>query len=144
MVQGKHLFNERLPSRDASAGPHLAMIISLLGAPPPELLQKGGFTEFYFDENGRPAISGVATEECLSHPGQFRNPGSVSKASLEDEEDTLEGEEKTLFLAFIRRMLQWRPVDRPTALELVSDPWLELKAVEESLGDDEAITTAKS
>lgn len=44
--------------------------------------------------------------------------------SLEDEEENLEGEEKEVFLAFLRKMLQWRPEDRQSAKELLKDPWL--------------------
>jgi serine/threonine-protein kinase SRPK3 len=36
----------------------------------------------------------------------------------------MEGEEKALFLKFVRRMLQWLPEDRDTAKELREDPWL--------------------
>ena len=44
--------------------------------------------------------------------------------SLEDEEEYLEGDEKTLFLRFLRKMLQWAPEDRESAKELMEDPWL--------------------
>ena len=35
------------------------------------------------------------------------------------------GEEKALFLNFVRKMLQWLPEDRETAKELRNDPWLQ-------------------
>jgi hypothetical protein len=35
------------------------------------------------------------------------------------------GEEKGLFLNFVRKMLQWLPEDRKTAKELREDPWLQ-------------------
>lgn len=37
----------------------------------------------------------------------------------------MEGEEKALFVAFVRRMLQWVPEERATARELRDDPWLQ-------------------
>lgn len=37
---------------------------------------------------------------------------------------TLSSEDKMLFLEFVTRMLQWLPEDRPTASELLKDPWL--------------------
>lgn len=45
------------------------------------------------------------------------------------EEKTLEAAEtklkdKAKFLAFMRRALAWDPNDRPTAKELLKDPWL--------------------
>jgi len=53
IFEGKHLFNKRLPSRDASAGAHLARMISLLGAPPEEILQAGTATSELFGESGK-------------------------------------------------------------------------------------------
>jgi hypothetical protein len=35
------------------------------------------------------------------------------------------GEEKGLFLNFVRKMLQWLPEDRKTAKELREDSWLQ-------------------
>jgi hypothetical protein len=35
------------------------------------------------------------------------------------------GEEKALFLNFVKRMLQWLSEDRGTAKELREDPWLQ-------------------
>lgn len=42
--------------------------------------------------------------------------------TLEASETKLE--DKTKFLAFMRRALAWDPNDRPTAKELLQDPWL--------------------
>jgi serine/threonine protein kinase len=56
--------------------------------------------------------------------GNFKIDVEVVSSSLEDEEENLEGEEKAQFLAFIRKMLQWRPEDRLSAKELLGDPWL--------------------
>lgn len=47
--------------------------------------------------------------------------------NLEELEENLEGENKALFLNFMRSMLQWRPEDRTTAKELLEDPWLNSK-----------------
>jgi serine/threonine protein kinase len=41
---------------------------------------------------------------------------------LEDTILSLEGEDKLLFLDFVRKMLQWLPEDRATAKELMEDP----------------------
>jgi serine/threonine protein kinase len=34
------------------------------------------------------------------------------------------GEDKKLFIEFVRKMLQWLPENRSTAKELLADPWL--------------------
>ena len=44
--------------------------------------------------------------------------------SLEQSQGIFEGEEKALFLAFIRKMVRWRPEERASARELMGDPWL--------------------
>jgi len=110
LFEGKHLFNERLPSRDASAGAHLARMISLLGPPPKDLLDlnKGATAEF-FDEDGA-----------------FKFVDKVTETSLEAEEENMDegSEEKAKFLAFLRKMLQWRSKDRLPAIELLEDSWL--------------------
>lgn len=61
------------------------------------------------------------------------------KTSLEEEEKLLDGEEKTEFLRFIRRMLQWDPANRPSARELVNDPFLHIEsnAGQEERGETE-------
>jgi serine/threonine protein kinase len=36
----------------------------------------------------------------------------------------IEGEEKEVFLDFVRSMLRWVPEERKTATELLEHPWL--------------------
>lgn len=44
--------------------------------------------------------------------------------SLESAEARLEGDEKKLFLNFIRKMLQWRTEDRKALKDVFNDEWL--------------------
>lgn len=60
--------------------------------------------------------------------GQLKEGQKVTKTSLEEEEKHLEGKEKTEFLRFVRRMLQWDPARRPSARELVNDPFLHIES----------------
>ncbi|OBT61314.1 hypothetical protein VE03_09523 [Pseudogymnoascus sp. 23342-1-I1] len=101
LYEGKHLFKERLPSRMESVPAHIARMIALLGPPPKELLKRGEFSDMFFDED-------------------------VEDTSLEDEEENLDGEEKRVFLRFLRGMVQWVPEERKTARELIDDPWLNI------------------
>lgn len=48
----------------------------------------------------------------------------IPSASLETLESRLSGQEKELFLGFIRSMLRWLPEERKTARQLLEDPWL--------------------
>lgn len=141
LFEGKHLFNCRLPNREASSSAHLARMVSLLGLPPADLIARGKRSSEYFDEDGRffsrPDSPGIQWGPGRSHRtlgtlkvkptgGDSPSEGTaVERTTLEEEEDELEGAEKTSFLAFVRKMLQWRPEDRPSARELIEDPWLQ-------------------
>jgi serine/threonine protein kinase len=46
--------------------------------------------------------------------------------NLESTVTSLEGDERDEFLNFVRKMLRWLPEKRPTAKELIDDPWLNL------------------
>jgi serine/threonine protein kinase len=60
--------------------------------------------------------------------GEFMRKDFIpTDVRLEDIILSLEGEDKRLFLVFVRRMLQWLPEDRATAKELMEDPWLQPK-----------------
>ncbi|KAL1880227.1 hypothetical protein VTK73DRAFT_6055 [Phialemonium thermophilum] len=107
MVEGTNLFTDNKGGRWKSALPHMARMISLLGPPPQDLLDGAPDTKKYF-KNGR-----------------FKKADKVTRTSLEEEATILEGDEKAAFLRFLRRLLQWRASDRPSALELLKDPWLQ-------------------
>ncbi|KNG79982.1 protein kinase [Aspergillus nomiae NRRL 13137] len=36
----------------------------------------------------------------------------------------IHGDDKTMFIEFVKRMIKWRPEERSTAKELLQDPWL--------------------
>lgn len=61
-----------------------------------------------------------------NHPtGKWQSEVSIpDTTTLEENENFLEGENKEVFLNFVRGMLQWRPEDRKTAKQLLQDPWL--------------------
>lgn len=93
---------DRLPSRKDPTPARIARIIALLGPPPKDMLERGSWSNNFFDESSK-----------------FKAKVQIATTSLEDEMKSLQGEEKTSFLKFLRRMLQWRPEDRATARELV-------------------------
>jgi serine/threonine-protein kinase SRPK3 len=47
-----------------------------------------------------------------------------NRPNLEDSITSLGGEEKQLFLSFIRKLLTWWPKNRKASAELFEDPWL--------------------
>lgn len=110
MLEGKHLFTERLPSREKSSGKHLARMVALLGNPPSDFLKRSRISNEYFDDEGNLKIQ--------------ETPETTATTTLDEEENVLEGEERTQFLAFMRKTLQWRPEDRASAKDLLQDPWV--------------------
>ncbi|KAF4458105.1 CMGC/SRPK protein kinase [Fusarium austroafricanum] len=86
---------------------HLAELIATLGPPPPEFLQRNPKRAAgFWDERGK-----------------WLGSAPIPKGrSLEELETRLE--DSTSFIAFLRRVLTWVPEDRPTARELLQDPWL--------------------
>ncbi|KAI0278744.1 kinase-like domain-containing protein [Russula brevipes] len=88
---------------------HLAHMVALLGPPPKEFLErtKGDRVQNWFDENGN-----------------WRGAAEVPMLNLEEAEKRLDGEEKKLFLDFVRKMLKWKPEERSSAKDLLDDLWL--------------------
>ena len=57
--------------------------------------------------------------------GNLKTPDIVPiNFSFDHSTTTIHGEDKTMFLQFVSRMLKWQPEDRSTAKELLTDPWL--------------------
>ncbi|KAF5601319.1 cmgc srpk kinase [Fusarium pseudocircinatum] len=101
------LFTAKDEDGDMYDAAHLAELIATLGPPPQEFLQRNGERAAdFWDEQGK--WLGLAP--------------IPKNRSLEDLETRLK--DSTGFIAFLRRVLTWLPEDRPTAKELVQDPWL--------------------
>ncbi len=93
-------------------------MVALLGPPPRQLLDDSGPRALeFFNEDGSP--KGEAPNETLE---------LVLASSLERVEQTMTAEESGAFLAFLRRTLTWTEEERPTASELIDDPWLQTKS----------------
>ncbi|KAI1357398.1 serine threonine protein kinase, CMGC group [Xylaria arbuscula] len=87
---------------------HLAEIAGLLGKPPRQLLDRGKLSYKFFNDRGD------------FHP----DIPLAASVPLEQRETNLEREELELFLAMMRRMLQWQPADRSTAKTMADDKWI--------------------
>ncbi|KAJ6036014.1 serine/threonine protein kinase [Penicillium herquei] len=102
-----HLFYARDSEKNGSDTHHLAEMIAVLGPPPEDVLHRSQYGNEFFDVNGK-----------------WKGSVEIPPISLEKLEDNLQGAQQDLFLSFVRKMLQWRPEDRASAKELLSDPWL--------------------
>ncbi|KZF20743.1 kinase-like protein [Xylona heveae TC161] len=109
VLEGKALFEAAAPrvDRKYEDGKHLAYITALLGPPPQELLKKGRRTQKFYDAAGD--LKGIDIPTNFSFETTLTN---------------VKGEEKKMFIAFVKRMLKWKPEERSAAEELLGDPWL--------------------
>ncbi|EXJ79988.1 CMGC/SRPK protein kinase [Capronia epimyces CBS 606.96] len=111
LLEGEHLFG-RIFDDKGQHDPfqHIASMVNLIGQPPTEFVRRSETTEQCFDAKG----DWIAEEH-----------GRITAASLEDIETRLVGQEKEVFLNFMRSMLKWLPEERSSANELLDDPWLQ-------------------
>ncbi|KAM5503253.1 hypothetical protein McaMca56_001178 [Microsporum canis] len=107
LVKGPTLFNARNEEKLLDDRLHLAEIVAIMGPPPKEFLERSQVSLLYWDENG-----------------QWRGLAPIPEISLESLAEGIEGEDIQGFIAFLRRILRWLPEERPTAGELMFDPWL--------------------
>lgn len=74
-------------------------------------------------------FSHVSAQKYLANykTGQFKFLNLIPKQRrMENELTVIEGDEKHMFIGFISKILRWRPEERGTAEELLSDPWLQI------------------
>ncbi|KAM6511930.1 hypothetical protein FALCPG4_016917 [Fusarium falciforme] len=107
LLEGRTLFSARKEDGSFSDGVHLSEFIAALSSPPAQLLHRHRMRalEYWNEDYKWDEFVPIPKEKTLE----------VSETKLKD---------KTKFLAFIRRALTWDPNDRPTAKELLQDPWL--------------------
>ena len=107
MFENKHLFNAQDDNGEGSSLHHMAEMVAILGPPPLDYLQRTKTSWKYFDESGK-----------------WKGAVEIPDISLENTESQLAGEDKALFLDFMRKMLQWIPEHRQTAKQLLNHSWL--------------------
>lgn len=56
--------------------------------------------------------------------GQLEYPSNMAALDFETSVSQISGEEKRMFIKFVKKMITWEPKDRKTAKELLDDPWL--------------------
>ena len=99
---------------------------AVLGTPSRKFLDPSERRCQFWDQNGwYTTLFNMATLITLDFtPGNWKETAPISTSNLEHREMRLEGHEKDDFLRFLQRMLRWDPEERPSAKELLFDPWL--------------------
>ncbi|KAJ5355810.1 kinase-like domain-containing protein [Penicillium concentricum] len=101
LFQQGHLFYGRDSRKQNSDVNHIAEMIAVLGPPPRDMLHR------------------IAT--TLQTSLMLKGAAPIPPRALEQLEGNLQGEQQQLFLAFMRKMLRWRPEERSSARDLLSD-----------------------
>ncbi|PYI10620.1 kinase domain protein [Aspergillus sclerotiicarbonarius CBS 121057] len=110
LFEGQHLFGDIFDSRGGhDPFRHLAIMVALVGPPPSEFVRRSETAEQCFGSSG----------DWIAH-----HEAPVPSVSLGALEKRLSGQEKEVFLAFIRSMLEWMPEERKTAKQLLEHPFL--------------------
>ncbi|KUJ06460.1 CMGC protein kinase [Mollisia scopiformis] len=133
MMEGKDLFqNFRTDQGDYDTRRHLGEMIALLGPPPKELLDR----ERAWGSVKWDGVLGRDGKPCPTARQYFGGPFLMmvflyedlipKNVTLEGTVAAFQGDEKQLFLNFVKNMLQWVPEHRKSAKELLQDPWLGL------------------
>lgn len=130
LLEAKRLFTARDEDGDLYDAAHLAQLIAALGPPPAEFLAKNPERKAdFWNEQGLPDTASdpmdIRDVSLIlgTHLGEWLGLAPIPYArTMEALERRLE--EKSGFLKFIRRALTWMPEARPTAKELLQDPWL--------------------
>ncbi|KAL4875070.1 protein kinase [Aspergillus karnatakaensis] len=110
VLEGRKLFKDIDPLhvQEYNELGHLACITELLGDPPKELLDKGRRTSRF----------------CTGQ-GIFKGPTvDPTTFNFENLLNNVKGENKRMFIEFVKRMMKWRPEERSIARELLQAPWL--------------------
>ncbi|KAI1951440.1 hypothetical protein LOZ12_005829 [Ophidiomyces ophidiicola] len=107
LFEPEYLFDARVTQGQYDDASHLAQMIAVLGPPPLDFLTRSNNYLQYWDVNGN-----------------WRGLAPIPDISLEGLEKRLTGNDKEAFLTFLRQMLCWKPEERPSAGEIIYDPWV--------------------
>jgi hypothetical protein len=132
MMEGRDLFiHLRSANGEYDVRAHLGEMIALLGHPPKKLIDrelswsKVKWSHAVSNSEGKLSQT---TREYFGRPfftsdGEFMHKGLIPMdVSLENSVPSLQGEDREVFLDFVRMMLHWLPEERKTARELLEHP----------------------
>lgn len=99
-------------------------MVSIMGPPPPDFLERSEKSQLFWDTAGDDRPSFRLLHILSVSLGNWKGVVPILETDLKTAEQRLHGEEKLLFLSFLRKMLQWKPEDRSDILDIFMDEWL--------------------
>ncbi len=110
---------------------HFAEMISLMGPPPKQFLERSDRCRQYWDREGKFSQTGTKIGRLhsigaasLTIEGNWIAATPIPDQTLQSREIRLEGEDRELLLALMRKFLRWLPEERPSAQDLFEDKFL--------------------
>ncbi|KAL1851132.1 hypothetical protein Plec18167_001902 [Paecilomyces lecythidis] len=134
LLEGKDLFSQVHDDQGRySSWIHLAEMVAVLGLPPRRMLDLSNERLNY---KWQQPIENPEGELCyrpreyfggpfFDRKGAFLDKKLIPNRKLEDTLPSLSVEERTTFLEFARKMIQWALEERKTAVQLLSDPFFD-------------------
>lgn len=112
---------------------------SLLGPPSPEFVAscKG---ETLPDERGVGNIDIATASKGLGRELEMH----AWESGMGKREPRMDDTDEAKFFRFIRRIMKWDPAKRPTAHELLNDPWLVCEEIADEFNNDTEIAICKA
>ncbi|GLA57789.1 hypothetical protein AtubIFM55763_003046 [Aspergillus tubingensis] len=107
IVSPKSIIDGKIVDHTWDDGAHIAELVALLGPPSPEFVKRANMSWVFWDESG-----------------EWKDLVPIPDRSFKKLAADIQGEDVEGFLRWLRFALQWNPEDRPTAVELLMDPWL--------------------
>jgi hypothetical protein len=121
---------------------HFAQMVSLMGPPPKEFLERSEQCSKYWDAEGKGFLSHVRKYNCLqllTDKGNWIGTTPIPEQTLETREMRLKGKDRVMLLALMRKLLKWLPEERPSAQDLFEDEFLLLYDVSERDPEDDGL-----
>lgn len=125
LFENYYMFEDRGPDGQYSEADLLGHMVALLGPPPSQFLKRSDKCLKYWDESGMSHQETRSRIILMLDADNWRGLGEIPDVSpLNEAELYLKGQNKDMFMHFVRKMVAWDPNDRQTARELLNDPWL--------------------
>lgn len=124
LLEDGNLFNPVKDNGRLDDELHFAQMVSLMGPPPKQFLERSERCRTYWDSEGKACPYWNPLLLWLKTPGNWIAATPIPKQTLETREMRLKGTDRVLLLALVRKILKWLPEERPSAQDLFEDEFI--------------------